>query len=199
MNSMIPEVSIVFCFRRKNSLFQLHQNEFWCYGVLSNVKNTQNTNQSILLAKEFPNAWNALEINLLSMYTNQHSLTEISTWVSWLVLVKLVPPFLCVGRYIFLCVMSLTDLVDGTTNNNSSWHLFSLRHPCFPSLCFFLVGGHLSCLPRMFMIFSANTRRSLGPSGYFPFSHKSTNYLHTLFLEGLVERENGMLCVPDHH
>lgn len=91
-----------FFFRVKNNPFSILSN--WVLRLWCSFKCEAHTNQSILLAKEFPNAWTALEINLLSMYTHQCNLTEISTWVSWLVLVKLVHPLhLCWQTHFPVC------------------------------------------------------------------------------------------------
>lgn len=101
MNELIPEILVGFRFicsfftlkgggQIVSNLFTL------CFeaAVFSLTWRTHTTHKSAtLLAEEFPNAWTALEINLLSMYTHQHNLTEISTSVSWLVLVKWDHPF----------------------------------------------------------------------------------------------------------
>lgn len=101
---MIPEISVGFvsCVpfslegdgggvgKHFSNLFKM------CFqaAVFFQTWRTHTTHKSVtLLAKEFPNACTALEINLLSMYTHQHNLTEISTSLSWLVLVKWDHPF----------------------------------------------------------------------------------------------------------
>lgn len=114
--------------------------------IFKHEEHTKYTNQLLLLAKEFSNAWTALEINLLSMYTHQCNLTEISTWVSWLVFVQLVQLFhLCWQAHFPMC--HVTDKI-GWWNNEQSLILtsLSLRHPHLPSLHFFWRGTYLGFL-----------------------------------------------------
>ena len=101
--------------RNRNSIFLREKQYFLIFSIFSkwvlrlwcsfkHEEHTKHTNQSILLAREFSNAWTALEINLLSIYTHQHNLTEISTWVSWLVLIQLVHLFhLCWQEHLPVC------------------------------------------------------------------------------------------------
>lgn len=114
MNKMTPEIPVGFV---SGVLFSLAGGDGgvgMCFStsfqaaVFFQTWRTHTTHKSVtLLAKEFPNAWTALEINLLSMYTHQHNLTEISTSVSWLVLVKWDHPFhLCWQAYRPVCLVT---------------------------------------------------------------------------------------------